>query len=95
MVLLVALWLGIGLAAVATRGAWAEPAVDAAIRCSILHGRPALDACDDVMRSRRPVAIRAEDAYNKGVELGALRRDEDAVAAYHAAIRVRPDHAAA
>jgi tetratricopeptide (TPR) repeat protein len=95
VILLVALWLGVGLAGVVTHGAWAEPAVDAAIRCALLHGRPALDACDEVMRSRRPVAIRAEAAYNKGAELGELRRDEEAVAAYRAAIRVRPDYAAA
>jgi hypothetical protein len=95
VILLVALCLGVGLAGVATRGAWAEPAVDAAIRCALLHGRPALDAYDEAMRSRRPVAMRAEAAYNKGVELGELRRDEDAVAAYRAAIRVRPDYAAA
>ena len=95
VVLLVALGLGVGLVGVATPGARAEPAVDAAIRCAVLHGRPALDACDDVMRSSRPAAIRAEATYNKGVELGRLRRDDDAVGAYCAAIRARPDYAAA
>ena len=72
VMLLVALWLGVGLAAVATRGARAEPAVDAAIRGAVLHGLPALDAGDEVIRSRRPVAIRAEAACTPGVELAEL-----------------------
>jgi tetratricopeptide (TPR) repeat protein len=87
--------LGSGVAGVATPEAWAEPAADVATRCGLLHGRPAVDACDDAMRSRRPGAARAEAAHEKGVELGKFRRDEDAVAAYRASIRVRPDYAAA
>jgi len=89
---LVALWLDVGLTGMVKRGAWAEPAVDAAIRCAVLHGPPAVDACDEAMRSGRPVAIRAEAAYNKGVELGRLERWHEARLAYEQAVRLAPDN---
>ena len=55
-----------------------------------VRGQPAVDACDEAMRSRLPVEIRAEAAHKKGVELGELTRYGDAVKAYRAAIRLKP-----
>lgn len=97
VMLLAALGLGAGLAGVATRGAWAQPAVDAPIRCALLRGGLALDACDEAMRSRRPVGIRAEAAYDDvdarydlGVALVALDRPEDALREFRQVLRRAP-----
>jgi len=56
VVLLVGLGLGVGVAGEAARGAGAEPAVDPAIRCALLHGRPALAACEAWRRIRGAAA---------------------------------------
>jgi tetratricopeptide (TPR) repeat protein len=88
---IVMLLVALGLAGGATRGAGAGPEVDAPIRCALLHGRPALDACDEALRSERSVAIRAEAAYNKGVELARLERWDEARLAHEQALRLAPD----
>jgi len=95
LILLVPLCGLVGLACLATRGAWAPSAADPMLGCALLQGQPAVDACDEAMRSRLPVEIRAEAAYKKGLELGELTRYGDAVKAYRAAIRLKPDYAAA
>jgi tetratricopeptide (TPR) repeat protein len=85
------------LVGMATRVAWAQsaPPADPMLRCALLRGQPAVDACDEAMRSRLPVELRAEAAYKKGVELGVLTRHGEAMKAYRAAIRLKPDYAAA
>lgn len=92
LILLVPLCGLVGIASLTTRRAWAQSA-DPMIGCALLHGQPAVDACDEAMRARRPVEIRADAAYKKGVELGELMRYGDAVNAYRAAIRLKPDYA--
>jgi tetratricopeptide (TPR) repeat protein len=69
--------------------------VGAFLGCALLQGQPAVDACDEAIRSRLPAEIRAEAAHKKGVELGELTRYGDAVKAYRAAVRLKPDYAAA
>src|SRR5438034_8497044 len=94
LILLVPLCGLVGIAGLANRGARAQSA-DSILECALLQGQPAVDACDEAMRSRLPVEIRAEAAHKKGVELGELTRYGDAVKAYRAAIRLKPDYAAA
>ena len=84
----------VGIAGLATLGARAQ-SEDLILECALLQGQPAVDACDEAMRSHLPVEIRAEAAYKKGVELGELTRYADAVKAYRAAIRLQPGYAAA
>jgi len=91
LILLVPLSGLVDVGGLATRGAWAQP-VDSILGCALLHGQPSIDACDEAMRSRLPVEIRAEAAYKKGLELGELARYGDAVHAYRAAIRLKPDY---
>jgi tetratricopeptide (TPR) repeat protein len=94
LILLIPLCGLVGIACLATRGAGAQSA-EPILGCALLQGQPAVDACDEAMRSRLPDEIRAEAAYKKGVELGELMRYGDAVKAYGAAIRLKPDYAAA
>ena len=65
LILLVSLCGLVGIACLATRGAWAQSA-DPILGCALLQGHPAVDACDEAMRSRLPVEIRAEAAYKMG-----------------------------
>lgn len=83
-----------GIAGLTTRAA-GEQSTDPMIGCALLHRQAAIDACDAAIRSRLPAELRAEAAYKKGVELGDLTRYGDAVNAYRAAIRLKPDYAAA
>jgi tetratricopeptide (TPR) repeat protein len=69
--------------------------VGAFLGCALLRGQPAVDACDEAMRSRLPAEIRAEAAHKKGVELFELTRYGDAVRAYGVAVRLKPDYAVA
>jgi tetratricopeptide (TPR) repeat protein len=94
LTLLVTLCGLVVIAGSAARGASAQSA-DPFLECAILRGQPAVDACDEVMRSRLAVELRAEAAYKKGVELAELTRDGDSVKAYRAAIRLKRDYAAA
>jgi tetratricopeptide (TPR) repeat protein len=93
-VLWILILLVVGIACLTTRGAWAQ-SPEPILGCALLRGQPAVDACDEAMRSRLPVEIRAEAAYKKGIELAELTRYGDAVNAYRAAIRLKPDYAAA
>ncbi len=71
---------------------WAE---SAPLRCFWLHGDAALRACQEVITSDWPPAIRAEGYYNRGVELDQLARHAEAVLSYEQAVRLKPDYAAA
>jgi hypothetical protein len=42
----------VGIACLATRGAWAQSA-DPLVGCALFQGQPAVDACDEAMRSPR------------------------------------------
>lgn len=84
------MWILI-LLGLAAPGAWAQSA-DPLLECALLRGQRAVDACDEAMRARLPVEIRAEAAHKKGVELGELTRYGDAVHAYRAAIRLQRDY---
>ena len=77
VILLVALWLGVGLAGVATRGSWAEPEVDAAVA-----------AYRVAIRVRPDYAA----AYtNRGFALSRLERWDEARLAYEQAVRLAPE----
>jgi Flp pilus assembly protein TadD len=102
VILLVALCLGVGLAGVATRGAWAEPAVrlasdDIDTRYDLGVALAVLDRPEDALREFREVLRRAPmdaDAhYNVGCVLNSLGRHVEAAQAYREAVRVRPDYA--
>ena len=102
VILPVALGLGVGLAGVTTRGAWAELGVrlasdDVDARYDLGVALATLGRPEDALREFREVLRRvptdADAHYNMGRVLNSLGRHGQAAQAYREAVRVRPDYA--
>ena len=94
VILTVALWVGVGLTGVATRGAWAEPAVAAAAYTHLGFALSGLERWDEAQLAyEQAVRLAPDDVdarYSLGVALARLDRPEDALREFRQVLRRAP-----